>query len=155
MPANHIVYLAQKAAAAFLRTADLSFLTDEATQIVSGISTVPRTLSQVLCQCQLAQNDDQTREGNWQAQLLIELRENAEEVTEDQHHARAGELFAHFFTATIDADLTAALPGWTVQFVLAQETGWRLEQDKGDFAAPGSWVSFLVLRLECFGGTAA
>ena len=155
MPANHICYLAQKAAAAFLRSVDLTFVEDENTQIVAGISTQPRELSQVLCQCQQAQNVEQTREGNWQATLLIELRENAEEIDEDEHHANAGELFAYFFTATVAADLTAALTGWTVQFVLAQETGWRLEQKQGDFSAPGSWVSFLVLRVECFGGSAA
>lgn len=142
--ANNITQLCQKAAKAFLDSEDLSFITDEETQIVTGIASDDLLLPAVICQCQAAQAAV-AYEGNWSAQLRIELRSNADDTTQDDHHEHAGELFSKFMVSVADgrALLSNQALGFTCQQVTPMQQGWEIND--------GSWVSFLLLQVECAG----
>ena len=144
MSANNITQLCQKAVKAYLDGEDLSFITDAETQIVGGISAEELSLSSVVIQCQRA-SASVAFEGNWQATLRVELRSNSDDTTQDQHHENAGELFGKFMISQSDAReaLSNEALGFTCQFLLPQDQGWDLND--------GSWVSFIVLQLECAG----
>jgi hypothetical protein len=144
MSANNITQLCQKAAKAFLDSEDLSFITDEETQIVTGIASGDMGLPMVICQCQQAQAAE-AYEGNWSATLRIELRSNCNDTDQDDHHANAGELFGKFMTsvATGRAFMSNEDLGFTAQQVLPVQQGWEVNDE--------SWVSYLILQVECCG----
>ena len=145
MSANNITQKCQLAARNFLRTDGLSFITDANASIRSGIVADDIALPVVICQCTRAVGSV-AFEGNWAATLRIELRSNADDDEEEDgetHHENAGELFAKFMTDTAAQDLTNGLPGFTAQFVVPEEQGWDLNDR--------SWVSWLILRVECAG----
>ena len=71
MSANNITQLCQKAAKAFLDGENLSFITDEESQIVTGIVSSDIQLPTVICQCRTA-TSAVPFEGNWSATLHIE-----------------------------------------------------------------------------------
>lgn len=142
--ANNITQLCQKAAKAFLDSEDLSFITDEETQIVTGIESSDLMLPAVICQCQSAQSAV-PHEGNWSAVLRIELRSNSTDTHQDDHHEHAGELFSKFMTsiAAGRAFLSNQSLGFTAQHVTPMQQGWEINDS--------SWVSFLILQVECAG----
>jgi hypothetical protein len=144
MSANNITQLCQKAAKAFLDSEDLTFITDEESQIVTGIAPDGLMLPNVTCQCQNAQSAV-PYEGNWSATLRIELRSNCNDTPQDDHHEWAGELFGKFMTtvATMRTNLSSEALGFTAQSVVPMQQGWEIND--------GSWVSFLILQVECCG----
>jgi len=142
MSASNITQLVELAAANFVKLQELSFLTDEESQIGTGISPDETLLPQVTCSCQRA-IAAVPFEGNWSATLRVELQSNASDTSLTDHHANAGELFSRFMSSTLNQDLTNALDGFTAQFVLPTEQGWEPKDD--------SWISFLILQVECCG----
>jgi hypothetical protein len=144
MSANNITQLCQKAAKAFLDSEDLSFITDEETQIVTGIAAGDFALPMVVCQCQQAESAV-PYEGNWSAVLRIELRSNCNDVAADDHHTNAGELFGKFMTSVAAgrAFMSNEDLGFTAQQVTPVQQGWEVNDE--------SWVSYLILQVECAG----
>lgn len=149
MSSNSITHKVQLAARNFLRNEGLSFVADVRESIRSGIVGADVSLPLIVCQCARA-TAEATNEGNWSCSLRIEVRTNADgedgeggEDLQQSHHDRAGEVFGKFMTATAKTDLSDALQDFTAQFVIAEEQGWDLNDR--------SWVSFLVLRVECCG----
>lgn len=144
MSANNITQLCQQAAKAFLDLEDLTFITDEESQIVTGIASADMSLPMVVCQCQQAQAAV-PYEGNWSATLRIELRSNADDTTKDAHHTNAGELFGKFMgsVAAGRAAMSSSVIGFTCQQLLPVRQGWEINDN--------SWVSFLELQVECAG----
>lgn len=142
--ANNITQLCQQAAKVYLDSEELSFVADNETQIVTGIFSDDLTLTTVVCQCQNA-DAAVPYEGNWSATLRIELRNNADDVTADEHHAMAGELFSKFMVSVADGrlNLSNQTLGFTCQQLLPTQQGWEIND--------GSWVSFLLLQVECCG----
>jgi len=144
MSANNITQLCQKAAKAFLDSEDLSFITDEESQIVTGIASDDISMPTVICQCAQAQAAV-PYEGNWSATLRIELRSNADDTSQDEHHERAGELFGKFMVGIPEGRqfLSNQTLGFTAQQVLPVRQGWEIND--------GSWVSYIELQIECCG----
>ena len=144
MSANNITQLCQQAAKAYLDSEALSFITDNETQIVTGISGGDNLLPMVICQCQSA-DAEVPYEGNWSAHLRIELRCESDDTTEDEHHARAGELFGKFMVSVAAgrASMSNALLGFTCQQLLPVRQGWEINDN--------SWVSFIELTVVCAG----
>lgn len=144
MSANNITQKCQKTAKAFLDTVELSFINDTETQIVEGIASSDMMLPAVVCQCQQA-TASVAFEGNWAATLRIEVRSNADDTTQDEHHDRAGEVFGVFMTSRANyvVNMSNATIGFTCQELIPMEQGWELNDD--------SWVSYLVLQVECAG----
>ena len=144
MSANNITQLCQKAVKSYLDSEDLSFITDEESQIMAGIASTELMLPAVIIQCQRA-SASVAFEGNWSATLRVELRSNADDTTQDQHHDNAGELFGKFMISQSDARLalSSSTLGFTCQQLLPQDQGWDINDD--------SWVSFLVLQVDCCG----
>lgn len=146
MSANNITQKLQRAAKAYLDSEDLSFITDEETQIVCGIARGEMNLTQVVCQCASAEAEVPW-EGNWSALLRVEIRTQADDDSDDGdgHFANAGEVFEKFMVAIAagrgalsnqDIDITC-------QQLLPVRQGWEIDG--------GSWVSFLELKVECAG----
>ena len=146
MSANNITQKCQRAAKAYLDSEDLSFITDEETQIVCGIHRGEMSLTQVVCQCSSAEAE-MPWEGNWSALLRVEVRSQADddEPDGDAHFAAAGEVFEKFMVAigAGRAALSNADIGFTCQQLMPVRQGWEIEG--------GSWVSYLELRVECAG----
>lgn len=144
MPANNITQLCQQAAKALLDAHDLSFITDETTQIVTGIAAEDIALPMVICQCTQA-DAAVPYEGNWSAHLRIEVRSNCDDTTQDEHHENAGEVFAVFMGGIQETReaLSNSTLGFTAQQVLPVRQGWEINDS--------SWVSYLELTVECAG----
>lgn len=144
MSANNITQLCQKAVKAYLDNEDLSFITDEESQIMAGIASTDLMLPAVIIQCQRA-SASVAYEGNWQATLRIELRSNANDTPQDEHHSNSGELFGKFMISQADGRIALSNEdlGFTCQQLTPQDQGWDLNDD--------SWVSFMVLQVECCG----
>ena len=144
MSANNITQLCQKSIQAFLFTQNLSFITDNESQILTGIASADMMLPAVVVQCGNAIHSV-PYEGNWTATARIEIHSNASDTTQDEHHERAGEVFGLFMTSVADArqNLSSADLGFTAQQVTATQQGWEVNDD--------SWVSYLMIEVECAG----
>lgn len=108
------------------------------TSILGETATAPN----ILVKCQRA-HCEVTTEGSWKARARVEIRENADDVTEDEHFEHAGEVFSVFATATIADDLSAALADFTAFLVVRVEQGWNVDGRL--------WVSYLDLEIDCCG----
>jgi len=144
MSANNITQLCQKAAKAFLDAEDLSFITDEESQIVTGIASDDVQLPMVVCQCSQA-TAAIPYEGNWSALLRVEIRSNADDTAQDEHHEWAGEVFAKFMGGISETRqlLSNQTLGFTCQQLLPSRQGWEINDN--------SWVSYIELQVECCG----
>jgi hypothetical protein len=127
---------------AYLQSQDLSFIEDDA--IVGGISKVSEVRPLVVVQT-IHATAEVPFTGNWDVDFVVELRENADDTEEDDHHARAGELFSVFLANERDvADaISAAYTGFQCQFLLPKEQSFRL-QDR-------SWISQMSFGAHCCG----
>lgn len=67
------------------------------------------------------------QDGTWDLELNIEVISNGNDLDGQAHHLIASEVFARFMTATIAAELSAAIADFTIQRVIpdGQEKGRR------------------------------
>lgn len=145
---NYITAKVQEAICAFLRAQNLGDIPPD--QIYKGIEhpesedTNPqkRKLPCVECVCQNADPDDE-HFLNWAADAEVRIRTNADDTTEDEHHAIAATVFNKLTTDTLKADLTSALADFTVFLVNFGPQGWDL--------AERSWQSYLRFQVHCAG----
>lgn len=140
---NNITQRTEQAIVAWLSAQAISF----SPVIQGGISDGAKTLPSVTAKCQSAESDP-LFVGNWTVNTSIEVRENADDTTEDDHHSHAGEIFSWFMTSTIAADLTAAATtDFTALFVIARRQNYALEGR--------SWTSTLELEIRATGSVIA
>jgi len=164
MPANNIKIKVQKALAAYLADKDLGGI--PAINIFRGISrgkaaatttTDSASLDEeteeqgvklpcVVCDCNRAEQSHPPG-GNWKAFAEILIESNADDTTEDDHGEREGVVTGWFMTATIAADLSDSLAGFTALFVIVRDQSYTLEGRK--------WVSHLSLEIDCIGSDIA
>jgi hypothetical protein len=141
--AYHIICLKnQKAAKAYLDGCD----TGNVTTILRGLTAVQQTLPCAILECNQAQFVP-TNKGNFLSQLIIRVRQNANDTTEDDHLIDAGVIFDLFVTDSIAADLTTAGrndgEAYTCFFMEGVSQGYRLDGDV--------WESELILQINCAG----
>ena len=82
-------------------------------------------------------------DGNWSCDLEIMVASNVDDTTRAQHEERAGEAFSYFFTATIAADLSAAIDDFTVQEFLPRRQSKDLDDRK--------WIHRAMFKVNCCG----
>lgn len=143
---NNICYQVQKAGRLYLRDlADddaLSFLEDT-DHIYQGLSALTLENTRVVTQClRVDPSPTSDFEGTWVGKLRIYLYENADDVTEDDFHSHAGELFSKFMLGpeTIAGLISAALPDFTTQIAYPAEQGWGIKDR--------TWFAYLDMLLD-------
>jgi len=147
---NLITDKCQQALRAFLRAR--TFAAIPAEQIYKGIENptraedeaapATRKLPCVEAICQDANTVDE-HFLNWLADARVVVRTNADDTTEDEHHATAAAVFNTVTTDTIAADLTAALDDFTAFLVNFKGQSWELVER--------SWQSTLSFEIHCCG----
>lgn len=147
---NYITDKVQSALRAFLQT---QTFTIPETQIYKGIEnlTVPTTpelapvtrlLPCIECVCQEANAEDE-HYLNWIADARVQVRTNADDTLEDDHHAMAAEVFNALTTDTLAADLSAALTDFRAFLVNFKSQRWEL--------VDRSWQSIIEFQVHCCG----
>lgn len=151
--ANAITHKAQKAAAAMIiaRITANGLEADIPTaNVQSGISRQPLTAMRVVCLCQSA-TAQEPWDGNWAADLEIEVTAPYVDYEEDAFHALAGQVFAFFNQSreTVRERLSNADIKFTAFDVFPRSQGWQLEQD--ETGANSSWTSRMKFEVQCCG----
>ena len=148
---NSILQKVQQAARDYVRAAAFGWIDSDSIQ--SGISRGPAgddmdadqsstPLPSVVCQCSSA-DPVGTNTGNWECELVIYLRESADDTTEDEHLAHAGAVFDLFLNWQ---DATTAMS------LLADFTCEHLVAGRQSYEAVGrSWRSQMTVSVHCFG----
>lgn len=143
----NITQQAQKAWAAYLKSLTLDSV--ESGQIYRGIEGAitsesdeqpqTRLLPCVIVECRKAV-ESAPFTGNWTADVIIKVRSNADDTTEDEHHDFASEVFSNCWQSNIVSDLNNQ-DNFTVQQVRAKEQGYDL--------IDRSWESYIAFEVEC------
>ena len=150
---NYITDKLQKALRAFLRAQNL--LAIPADQVYAGIenetaadaetpqtSPTTRKLPCCECVCQTAEAVDE-HYLNWLADARVQVRTNADDTTQEKHHAIAAAVFDKITTDTLAADLSAALDDFTAFLVNFKAQRWEL--------VDRSWQSVIEFQVHCAG----
>lgn len=140
---NNITQLTQLALRDYIRGQPLSFVTSAS--IVAGISAQTEVRPLIVTLAKSAETGTDVFDGNWAVSSDVILRENADDTTEDDHHAHAGELFSVFLgepRATADL-ISAAYAEYQCEFLVPKSQGWDIEAR--------SWVSFMRFIVYGFG----
>ncbi len=96
----------------------------------------------VVCLCQDAKQDPPFA-NNWIAEVAVNVYNNADDTTEDQHHAMMQEIMDKVYTTTIAADLSAALADFTAFMLIPDRQSWDVEDR--------SWRGSFTFQLHCCG----
>jgi hypothetical protein len=150
---NYITDKLQQALKAFLQTKDFTAVGIPADQVYAGIEndTVPtepelapvtRKLPCVECICQSAETMDE-HFLNWLASARVQIRTNADDTTEENHHATAAAVLNTITTDTLAADLSGALADFTAFLVNFKSQRWEL--------VDRSWQSVIEFEVHCAG----
>jgi hypothetical protein len=150
---NAICHKAQKAAAAMIqaRIAANGLEADIPPENVrGGISREALTPMRVVCLCQNA-TAQEPWDGNWAADLEIEVTAPFADYEEDDFHALAGQVFAFFNQSREDTRerLSNADIKFTAFDVAPRGQTWVLEQD--DEGKNSSWTSRARFEVQCCG----
>lgn len=129
----------QKAIATHLATVDLDPI-DESTNIFRGIGNDSMTLPCVVVDARSA-DASANYSGNWMVHCQLQVRESADDTTEDEHLSHAATVFNVILDDGIVASLTAALVDFTVFGFIPTGTGYDVEGR--------TWISRLDFDLEC------
>jgi len=147
---NYITDKVQRALAAFLKAQ--TFTGIPAAQIYKGIEHVAQEnedleqTSRVLpcIECLCTEADADTMEGIlWRATALVTVVTNADDTTEDQHHAFAEAVFNTITTDSISTDLSAALPDFYCYACLPQRQEWGIQGR--------AWGATMTFQVQCVG----
>lgn len=134
-----ILSKAQKAIANHLATVDLDPI-DETTNIFRGLGNDSVTLPGVVVNAQTA-DASANYSGNWLVHCSLQVRESADDTTEDEHLAHAATVFNVLLDDGIVAALTAALSDFTAFGFVPTGQSYDLEGR--------TWISRLEFDLEC------
>lgn len=148
---NNITQLTQLALRDYIRAQALSFIAaaDTDTSIVAGISAATEIRPLIVVLSKNAETGADVFDGNWAASVEVVLRSNADDTSEDDHHAHAGELFSIFLAdpLTVADAISAAYADYQCEFIVPKAQGWDIEER--------SWVSFMRFTVNGFGHDAA
>jgi hypothetical protein len=150
---NYITDKVQQALKSFLQTQDFTAVNIPSDQIYAGIEneTVPtepelapvtRKLPCIQAVCQSAEAVDE-HFLNWLASARVEIRTNADDTTETDHHAAAAAVLNTITTDTIAADLSGALADFKAFLVNFKSQRWEL--------VDRSWQSLIEFEVHCAG----
>lgn len=151
--ANAICHKAQKAAAAMV----VSRITANSLEsllpianVFGGITNSDITATRVVCLCKQAVPGEMW-EGNWLADLTVEVRAPEADIAEDDFHALAGQIFAFFFQEeeTVSSRLSNSTIKFTCQKIFPRGCGWNIEPGADGNGA--EWVSEHRFQLQCCG----
>lgn len=154
MPSNSIIQKVQQSVREMLRGSGLDWIDENS--IVSGISRGPMgddldseavstPLPSIVCQCQSANRIYQPNSGNWEATLLVMIRENADDTTEDEHLERCGQVADILMdTKQVESDLSE-FPDFFVEFFSVESMSYDL--------ADRSWRTTIQATVRCCGRT--
>jgi len=110
--------------------------------ILCGISASVVVLPAIILECASADHEDVARfTGNWLCDAAVIVRENADDCTEDEHLAHAGEVFDAFIASDVATLLNATAAGvLTVNDVVTPaRQGYTINNR--------SWQSTLTFRV--------
>jgi len=141
---NDITGLLEDAAQAYLRSVVPSRIPIK--QIYTGLDDENIILPRVVCICQSARAIIQP-EGNWEADLQVFVRTNADDTTRVTHRAIASEIFGFFAIGreTISDALSASFTNFAADDVQMQQQGWdRITTDNSR-----SWRSWMFYLVRC------
>ena len=148
---NYITDKVQRAIATYLATK--TFTNIAATSIYRGIQRVPASTASVIdkrvtprieCVCQRATRETVAPiDGNWIATAQVDIVNNADSTTEDNHHADTAEVLAWLVTDSVASDLSGALADFTAFAIYVLEQSWEIDKR--------SWASRLTLEIHCCG----
>lgn len=148
---NYICDKVQRAITAYLQGQTFTRIASSA--IYKGIQRTPASTASALtersnprieCICQRATAENQSFvDGCWIATVTVRIVDNADDATDDQHHADVAEVLAVLVTDTIAADLSTALADFTAFLVTPQDQTWEI--------AGRSWVGQLSFQVHCVG----
>ena len=144
---NNITNKLEQAARDYLRGVGLELV--DAANIHMGLSADELSTPYVACVCQSA-DVEEIYDGNWSADLELQVVSSAEDYTSDQHRALAAEIFSWWFIdkTELETNLSAALENFTAQFVMPRRQTYELvSSEKGD----RRWESKLLLTVKCCG----
>lgn len=96
-----------------------------------------------VCSCVNATVEPGIFAGNWDAELLVELRSKVFDTSDSKHALMTEELLALFFSSTVAADLSAALSGFTAFQILPQQQNRSIENN--------NWISRGRFLVRCCG----
>jgi hypothetical protein len=150
---NYVTDKVQQALKTFLQGQNFSAIGIPDDQIYSGIenATVPtepetapvtRKLPCVECVCQEANAEDE-HFLNWLADARVQVRTNADDTTESDHHDIAATVFNTITTDTLAADLSSSLADFTAFLVNFKAQRWEL--------VDRSWQSIIEFQVHCCG----
>lgn len=109
-------------------------------------------LPRVVCRCDNARVEE-VFDGNWDADLDVEIIASAADTTRQEFRDICGEVFAHFFLAhdTVNTNLSNATVEFTAQAVYPRSKSKQLfSGEDGD-----EWHSTLRLSVKCCGSVIA
>jgi hypothetical protein len=153
--ANAICHKTQKAAQEMVKARIVANGLESllpAESVFAGIGGGLLTAKRVVCECKNAVAAEPW-EGNWMADLKIQVRCPHEDISEDDFHELAGQIFAFFFQSKSDVEtrLSNATIKYTAQFVIPRRASWDIENE-GDADAPSHvWVSEVEFQVLCSG----
>ena len=138
----NITQLVQKAAVNYLRAIPLTTIPGTGERIYPGVEKAKMLLPRVVIQCNRFE-DEASRSGNVVAVMIILVRSNADDTTEEQHHARAKEVFSHFHYSPLQMGilLSRAWDGFCADLVIRQSGGWDVQER--------SWESHEEYAVTC------
>ncbi len=146
--ANNITRLCEIAARDYLRSAGLTVV--QSSSIVAGFdddSAGELPTPRIVCTCNQSEAEGPADDGVWACRLEVRAISNADDVTEEDHHTFAGEVFSQFMIGRFAtaAAITAALSNFDCQDV------WPLAQSKA--IEERRWISTFEVKLVCAGKT--
>lgn len=151
--ANAICHKLQKAAAAMVQARIVAngLEADIPTEnVFGGIGGTAIASKRVVCLCQNATSEE-IYDGNWAADLDVEVTAPASDMAEDEFHAFAGQVFAFFMQApaTVIERLSNSSIAFTAQAVYPRSQSWELTAD--DDGQNASWTSRMRFQVHCSG----
>jgi hypothetical protein len=134
---NAITLRTQKALKAYLDGLSFSW----SPTILRGATADTKVLPAVIVQCATADHEQVGfATGNWIASAEIQIRENADDTSEDAHLDHAGDVCDAFVAESVASDITTAAAGVLAVNMCRPMTQSYQIQDR-------SWVSTLTLML--------
>lgn len=146
MGKNNITNKVEDAAKAYLQGVGLELIDTD--HIHAGLSADDIATPYVACVCQSAECEE-IFDGNWSANLELQVVSNADSFTAAQHKELAAEVFSWWFIDKGDLrdNLSASLDNFTAHFVIPRTQSYDLrDTERGRF-----WESRLSLVVKCCG----
>jgi len=135
---NSIITLAEKSLKTWLATQDIGDI--PVANIFRSFDSASKVLPSIAVQTESAEPVTRAT-GTWKVVLRVEVHSQADDSTEDQHHARVEKVFDLLHASDLSANLSAALTGFECQFAVTDDASHAVDNRQ--------WTSSLRLTLWC------